>query len=82
MTMFTISENITSAATIGGLPYILMCALTLVVHHSRYYEVHNAPRNFKDQMDPYPWTSEQTKDPARPPNFDSIDTILLANLLQ
>jgi flagellar biosynthesis component FlhA len=55
MTMYRISQNIVASATIDGLPFVLLFCLTVCVYNTRWYEVNNKPRDFKTQMDPYPW---------------------------
>ena len=75
MSQFRISENIVAAATVDGVPFIILVLLTVCVYNTRSYEVFNAYRDFKDQMDPYPWPGNNTFN-----NWvnDDIETILMA----
>lgn len=74
ITLYRISEDIVAAATIDGIPFILLLMLTICVYNTRFYEVYGQYRDFTTTMDPYPWSDTD----GNPPSSD-LNTIMLAN---
>ena len=58
--LFRISQNIIAAATINGIPLLLLALLTLCVYHSRYYIYAGQIKDFRTEMDEYPWVFPNT----------------------